>query len=635
MIRFKNISKYYGQRAILTDESFHFPHGERVALIGDNGAGKTTLLNILSGIETPDGGDLIQPKDLVVGFLPQEPNPNPEPTVLAECENSAKRVVELRERLEKLVVTLETDHRPEVLQQYEETESAFRLSGGYELQSRAQKILQGLGFKEDSWDKSPLDLSGGWRMRLELARLFLQEPGFLILDEPTNHLDLPSLVWMEKYLLQFPGTLVFVSHDRELINRLATSLLHLQRGRITHYVGNYDRFVTLQALQIAQAESQFEQMEKKKAQLQNFVDRFGAKASKASQAQSKSRVIEKLDQEQSTLQVGVAQKKMNLLLPTPPANDRVVLEIEGGQIGYMTPLCTPIEALIERGQKVAIVGANGMGKSTLLKTIGKKIPSLGGKFQLSQRSVIAYFAQEQLDVLNAEETVLENLLYQAPIGEPLARKILGSLLFQGADVFKKVGILSGGEKSRVGLACVLAQKANLLLLDEPTNHLDMGSIERLAESLQAYTGTLFVVSHNRFFINALCSHLLIITSEGECVFFTGTMDEYEQLCEKEGRASLFASDPAAAEKKAKAARPAPQSASSNASTAQRKKELVKVEEQMQEWERKVQQLQKEMELLDPSDYQALGTIQGSIQDIRQKLLLLEQMWLDLSSHLET
>ena len=634
MIRFQHISKYYGQRAILTDESFHFPQGERVALVGDNGAGKTTLLNILSGIETPDGGDLIQPKDLVVGFLPQEPNPNPEDTVLMECESSAKKIVQLRHRLDQLVLTLETDHRPEVLQQYEETESTFRLAGGYELQSRAEKILQGLGFKEETWDKSPCDLSGGWRMRLELAKLFLQEPGFLILDEPTNHLDLPSLIWMERYLVQFPGTLVFVSHDRELINRLATSLLHLQGGRITHYVGNYDKFVALQALQIAQAESQFEQMEKKKAQLQTFVDRFGAKASKASQAQSKSRVIEKLDQEQATLRVGVTQKKMHLLLPTPPANDRIVLQIEGGQIGYAQPLCTPIEALIERGQKVAIVGANGVGKSTLLKTIGKKIPSLGGKFLLSQRSVIAYFAQEQLDVLNPDETVLENLLYQAPIGEPLARRILGSLLFQGGDVFKKVGILSGGEKSRVGLACVLAQQANLLLLDEPTNHLDMGSIERLAESLQAYTGTMLVVSHNRFFINALCSHLLIITGEGECVFFTGTMDEYEHYCEKEGRTSLFASD-SNAEKKGKTVRATAQPVTSTVSAAQRKKELVKVEEQMQEWERKVQQLQREMESLDPSDYQALGAIQTTIQEARQKMTSLEQTWLEISTHLES
>ena len=633
MLRFQHISKYYGQRAILTDESFHFPQGERVALIGDNGAGKTTLLNILSGMETPDGGDLVAPKDLVVGFLPQEPNPNPEPTVLAECESSAKKIIELRQRLEKLVVILETDHSPEVLQQYEETESRFRLAGGYELQSRAEKILQGLGFKEENWGKAPQDLSGGWRMRLELAKLFLQEPGFLILDEPTNHLDLPSLVWMEKYLLQFPGTLVFVSHDRELINRLATSLLHLQGGRIAHYIGNYDKFVVQQALQIAQAENQFEQMEKKKAQLQGFVDRFGAKASKAAQAQSKSRVIEKLAQEQTTLQLGVKQKKMHLLLPTPPANDRIVLRIESGQIGYTRPLCTPIDALIERGQKVAIVGANGMGKSTLLKTIGKKIQSLGGVFQLSQRSVIAYFAQEQLDVLNPAETVLENLLMQAPIGEPLARKILGSLLFQGADVFKKVGVLSGGEKSRVGLACVLAQQANLLLLDEPTNHLDMGSIERLADSLQAYTGTLFVVSHNRFFINALCSHLLIINSEGECIFFTGTMDEYEHMCEREGRASLFAADPAA-EKKGKSTRAATPALPSSGSPAQRKKELVKVEEQMQEWECKVQQLQKNMELLDPSDYQALGPLQENMQEARQQILQLEQRWLDLSSHLE-
>jgi len=628
MIRFQHISKYYGQRAVLADESFHFPEGERVALIGDNGAGKTTLLNILSGLETPDSGDIIQPKGLVVGFLPQEPNPNPKATLLLECESGVQDLIRMRGELDQLVVTLESDHSPEILQRYESVESTFRIAGGYELQSRAEKILQGIGFKQEDWEKSPLDLSGGWRMRLELAKLFLQQPGFLILDEPTNHLDLPSLVWMEKYLMTFPGTLVFVSHDRELLNRLSTSLLYLQGGKIAHYVGNYDQFIVQRDLQQAQAESQFAQLEKKKAQLQTFVDRFGAKASKAAQAQSKSRVIEKLDQEQSTIQVAQNQKRMHLMLPPPPPNDRVVLQIEKGEIGYTTPLCTPIQAMIERGQKVAIVGANGVGKSTLLKTLAKLLPALGGTFQWSARSVVAYFAQEQLDVLNPEETVLENLLYQAPIGEPLARKILGSLLFQGADVFKKVKVLSGGEKSRVGLACVLAKQANVLLLDEPTNHLDMGSIERLAESMQGYTGTLLVVSHNRFFINTLCSHLLIITGQGECMWFIGTLEEYEQYAEKEGLADIF--NPAPSEK-SPAKRMRAEAPSKVAAPAFSKKELVKIEARMQEWERKHQQVQAEMDALSPTDYQRLGELQAELQAAKTELEVLEHQWLDMSS----
>lgn len=529
MIRIEQLKKSYGDRPILKNESFHFPVGERIAIIGDNGAGKTTLLNILCQIEIEDDGRVIVPSGCKIGYLPQEPNSNPEDTVIAECCTARADIVRMKHAMESALLVLERDHDERAIAAFAEAESLFRTAGGYELEGQAAKILVGLGFAEEELKRSPKTLSGGWRMRVELGKLFLLNPQVMILDEPTNHLDLPSLVWVERFLQTYTGTLIFVSHDRSLLNRLATMTLHLSDGVLTAYKGNYDFFRNKQAEVMALAGRTRQNMEKRIEGLQLFVDRFGAKASKAAQAQSKRKQIDAINDEMSGLPVEKAQASINFRLPTPPPINRVAYTIEHGSIGYDTILCDGIEVLIERGSKVAVIGANGIGKSTLLKTMVGVLPAKSGMFQLAAKGVLAYFAQDQLDYLRPTATVLDNVIEASQIGINEARNILGSFLFRGDDVFKPLRVLSGGEKSRVGLACILGKRANLLLLDEPTNHLDMQSIERLIEALKEYEGTMVFVSHDREFIDACCTHVLVMTKSGQSRLFEGNLADYQRL----------------------------------------------------------------------------------------------------------
>lgn len=509
MIIVKNLVKKFGDRLIIRDFSYHFPKNISIGVVGANGAGKTTFLNILAGLEEYDDGEIVIPKDCVLGYLPQSPNAHPKETILDECISGHAILCELQQKLHNALKEVSESYSDEIYSNYEKIEAEFSDKGGYALEADAKGVLTGLGFEASQLDKSPLILSGGWRMRLELAKLLINDPNFLILDEPTNHLDLPSLTWLEGYLKSFRGTLLFVSHDREFLNNLSDQIVHISNGNVKVYNGDFDAFVEQKGSNAEFAKKQKESLKKKQDHLQEFVDRFRYKASKAKQAQSKLKIIERLRQLEERLDVDDTEQKPVFKMAVETQSSKVVLEIKDGTVGYDgVPLNKNIDLRVIRGNKIAIIGSNGIGKSTLLKTIIGEIPLISGEMQLGNNVSIGYYAQSQLDILDPELDALENVMSLTKgINQQQARAILGCLLISKNDVKKPVSVLSGGEKSKVAIATLLAQKSNFLVLDEPTNHLDMSSAESLSNALSEYDGTVLVVSHNRSFINSFATHI--------------------------------------------------------------------------------------------------------------------------------
>lgn len=535
MIFLQNLTKKFADRPILKNVTYHFPEGERIALVGANGAGKTTLLNMITGYEEVDDGSIVKPKKITIGYLPQEPNFHPAATILEECMDGAYALTDIRKKRDAALEHMAEDYSESIFEEYEKWEQAFQKNDGYALESEAKRFLMGLGFDTSSFSKSPLTLSGGWRMRLELARVLVNKPDFLILDEPTNHLDLPSLIWMEDFLQNYKGTLLFVSHDRDLLNRLSTVTLHLHKGTLTPYKGNFDAFLEARELKQLQNEAESKNIQKRYAHIEKFVDRFRAKPSKARQVQSRLKMLARLKNLEESIVHEEEAAEISLTLHIASPSGKHVLTLKEGSIGYNKPLASNLNLKIERGQKIAVIGANGIGKSTLLKSIAGLIPLLKGELSFGHNVEVGYYAQDQLDSLDEKKTVLENLLRAHPqIPEREARRLLGSFLFQKDDVFKNTSVLSGGEKSRLGLCCLLAKKANFLILDEPTNHLDMSSTQTLSDALENYVGSLLFVSHNRAFIDEVATHIFAMTPNGRGGLFEGKIEDYERLCEKSG-----------------------------------------------------------------------------------------------------
>jgi len=532
MIKVENLSKSFGKKHIVQNAFYQFEDGARIALVGPNGIGKSTLLNILCGLEYPDAGQVLIPNKTVIGYLPQEPNQNPKESVLAEAQYGAKKLMAMHDQMESYLSQLDIEYNETVLKKFENLEAQYRHDGGYALEARAKGILIGLGFKHEDFEKNPKDLSGGWRMRLEFAKIFLNNPDFLILDEPTNHLDLPSLIWVEDYLTKFQGTLLFVSHDKSLLNRLATTTLNIENGKLVGYRGNFDSFLDQKEKRRELAQATQERYLKRKQEIERFVERFGAKSSKAKQAQSRVKMLIRMEEEfESQTEPDEILKRIHFTLPLKEKSGRDVLTTKNLSIGYTAnkPLFKNLNLKITRGQKVAIVGANGIGKSTLLKTIANYQPPLSGEIHFGHQVNLAYFAQDQLDIFDPKESILSNIVINNPtISEHTARRALGSFLFSGDDVYKPFGVLSGGEKSRVGLCSLLQHGANFLLLDEPTNHLDLSSIEILANALNEYEGTVLFVSHDRNFIDALCTHIFGMQTNGTHFLMEGMSDDYQK-----------------------------------------------------------------------------------------------------------
>ncbi len=478
--------------------------GRRVALVGGNGVGKTTMLEIIVGVQEPDAGEVSQPKDCQIGYLPQELTESWSESVIKEVMAGAGAVLELEDRLHELTTkiaeTTGEDH-DQALESYGRLQSQFEQLGGYQIEADARRILGGLGFTAADMDRPLSELSGGWQMRAALARLLLQKPDVLVLDEPTNHLDVDSVLWLEQQLVAWAGALLFVSHDRDFIDAVADRVIEVAWQGATEYVGGFAEFVIQREDRIRQAEAAAANQARKVAQAEKFIERFRYKATKARQVQSRIKALDRLDTIEAPQ---IEELKLKFAFPEPPRSSRVVVEMENASLGYDddVSVLTGVNLVIERGDKVALIGPNGAGKSTLLKAILGDLSPTTGSVKIGANVDIAYFAQHQVDALDLEKTVEQE--FRLTVGaQPKNRNIrtvLGSFGFSGDSVDRRVGELSGGERTRLALAETMCNPVNLLVLDEPTNHLDLPSCDVLEDALAAYPGTVLLVSHDRHLI---------------------------------------------------------------------------------------------------------------------------------------
>jgi ATP-binding cassette subfamily F protein 3 len=518
------VSKGYGGQELLRAMSWRIGRGERIGLVGPNGAGKTTLCRILAGAEEPDAGRVHQDTGVTVGYLPQEVTGGEERTVLAEALSGFDEVWRLEARLESLAARMAgPDAEPGLTDTYGEVQHRFEALGGYRLEAEAKIILDGLGFAADAIHRSLAEFSGGWRMRAALARLLLLRPDLLLLDEPTNHLDLESLAWLENFLAAYEGTVVIVSHDRYFLNRMVTAIADLGGGGVTIYHGDYDHFLVEREARQALLEAQARNQAKRVAEIERFIERFRYKASKARQVQSRVKMLDRMDR----IETEAAARRIHFSFPQPPRTGRLVGRLIGVHKAYGDNVVyAGMDFQVERGDRVALVGVNGAGKSTLLKMLAGALEFDRGERLLGSHVEVQYYAQHQLDALDPSRTVLEELEHAAPEAQiSRLRTILGSFLFSGDTVGKKVAVLSGGEKARLALAKMLARPAALLCMDEPTNHLDLASKEVLEDALSGFTGTIVFISHDRYFINRIATQVVEV-AHGQLTTHLGTYDDY-------------------------------------------------------------------------------------------------------------
>jgi ATP-binding cassette subfamily F protein 3 len=531
MLTVSGLSKSYGGRPLFEDASLQINRGDRIGLIGANGAGKSTLFSLILKNASPDTGTVAMERGTSIGFLPQESAPSGDETVLELATNVSEQMEEVHQLLR--------DHPSEEDPAHHEAIARFAELDGHSLEVKAKRILSGLAFREEDVMKPARTLSGGWIMRAHLARLLVMEPDLLMLDEPTNHLDLESLGWFQNYLSKYSGAILAISHDREFLNAICVSILEIRHRKLNRYRGNYDAYLSQKAAREEQLWAAYKNQQREIAELQRFIDRFRAKASKAAQAQDR---IKQLDRMVRIEPPEPEEATVSFSFPQPKRGGERVITLEGVRQAYGAHVVYErLDLEINRGQRTVLVGPNGSGKSTLLKILAGMLPLEGGTITPGHNLSVGYFAQQRTEMLDIKRTVLaEAMDTQTPVPEQNVRTLLGSFLFRGDDVFKPVGVLSGGEKSRLALVKLLLNPPNLLLLDEPTTHLDMPSIDALIGALKQYQGTLFFVSHDVHFIRALASTVLHI-SAGKLTPYAG---DYTYYLEKSGslseRAALVA-----------------------------------------------------------------------------------------------
>jgi ATP-binding cassette, subfamily F, member 3 len=525
LLSINNLSFYFGGRALYEGASLHIKPKNRIALIGPNGTGKSTLLRIIYGEYTPDSGSIEKAKDCSIGFLNQDLlSYQSDKSILQVALEAFEEQNQLHTEIEQILHRLETEYSDDLIHQLTEKQERFEILGGYTLQAQAEEILEGLGFKTQDLNRSLKQFSGGWRMRVMLAKLLLQKPALLMLDEPTNHLDLPSIQWVENYIRNYEGAIIAVSHDREFLDNVCEITVEVSNQQLNYYSGNYSFYLEEKALRKEIQQSSYENQQQKIKQTEKFIERFKAKASKARQVQSKVKMLDKLDLVDEVIDDNV---KVNFKFNFAQQSGKQVMLLEDVSKAYADlQILKKSHATIMRGDKIALIGANGKGKSTLLRIIAGT-EQVEGKRELGYNVNFSFFAQHQLESLHVENEIIEELK-QAGSGklETELRGVLGCFLFSGDDAFKKIKVLSGGEKSRVALAKVLISEANFLLLDEPTNHLDIQSVNILVQALQQYQGTYIIVSHDRHFLAQVANKIWYI-DEHQIKEYPGTYKEYE------------------------------------------------------------------------------------------------------------
>jgi ATP-binding cassette subfamily F protein 3 len=597
MLTLAGIFKAYGERVLFADATLQVNRQDRIGLVGPNGAGKSTLFSIILGEEPTDDGEVILERGVSIGHLPQESMPFSDETVIELATSISPEFIKLR----RIIKAWDNDHPTEALHPeeiHDNVHDRFNELGGYQIEAKAKGILAGLSFREKDFDRPAREMSGGWVMRAHLARLLAQEPDLLVLDEPTNHLDLEALIWFQGYLKNYPGAILVISHDREFLNQLVGSIVEIRQSKLIRYRGNYEDYLVQREAAEEQQLAAYKNQQREINSLLDFARRFGAKASKASQAQSKLKQVERMDKIEAP---SSEDRKVSFSFPQPQRSGLKAITLKNIHQSYgENVVYSGIDFQAERGERIVLVGPNGAGKSTLLKVLGGVLQPQHGIRELGHNAKAGYYSQYRVDMLDMSRSVLDEALdTPSRVTEQFVRTLLGCFLFVGDDVFKKVSVLSGGEKSRLALVKLLLDPPNLLLMDEPTTHLDMSSIDALLYALDQFEGTLIFISHDVYFIRALANKVVHI-SNGRLTHYPGDYQYYlDKTKATSARAALTAGSKAGAPSKNAMTRP----------TLDRKdqKRLEAEQRQARSGKRKAQQ-------------QLVHKLEKEIQDLEKKQL---------------
>ncbi len=628
MLVLNNISFEFGSRYLYQDTSWHIKPFEKIGLIGANGTGKSTLLRIIVGEYQLSGGEITKRKDLTIGFLNQDLlSYESGKSILEVAMEAFETQNRLAKEIDQYLHQLETDHSEELLHKLHDAQSHFDALDGYQIQSRSEAVLEGLGFSTADLQRPLNEFSGGWRMRVMLAKILLGKPDLLLLDEPTNHLDLPSIEWIEDYLDAYEGTVVIVSHDRFFLDRVVNKIAEISNSKITTYTGNYTFYLEAKAMSEELQRSQFKNQEKHIKEQEKFIERFRAKASKAKAVQSRIKALERVEKINDVADPA-ATININFNFNTQPGKIIATLDVASKKYKDLE-IFHNTHVQLERGDKVALIGANGKGKSTMLRMIDQSEP-FEGKFENGYNVVKAFYAQHQLESLHLENTLLQELQECAPDQtDTTLRTLLGAFLFKNDDVFKKIKVLSGGEKSRVALAKTILTKANFMLLDEPTNHLDIQSVNILIQVLQKFKGSYIIVSHDRFFLAEVANKIWYIENK-QLKVYPGTYAEYEEWMEKKALEK--------ANNKVKATPSLPKVEKEKNNTPNPEKEKKKQHQKLSHTVKTLEQQLEEMkaekdklmaEMSDPANYGSTGKgteLQARFNLLEKSLQKLQSEW---------
>lgn len=641
MISINNLSVQFTGTNLFDNVTFNINDRDRIGLVGKNGAGKSTLLKIIAGLQQPETGTIIVAKDQTIGYLPQEMIPNSNRTIIDEALTAFKQIDTLEAELQNLTneIANRTDYDSKeyelLLNRHHEVNEHIIMLGGNNRREQTEKILLGLGFVHSDFARPITEFSGGWQMRVELAKILLKHPDFILLDEPTNHLDIESIQWLENFLSTYTGAVILVSHDRTFLDNITKRTIEITAGKIYDYKANYSEYVVLMEERRSSQMSALTNQQREIAQIQNFIERFRYKATKAKQVQSRIKMLEKMDKvsidEMST-------ESIHFQFPPAPHSGKVVVEAEHLCKAYgNNVILNDLNFIIPKGSKTAFVGKNGEGKSTLAKIIIGEIDDYSGVFKLGHQVSIGYFAQNQAALLDGEKTVFDTI-DQIAVGDirPKIRNILGSFLFDEEAIDKKVKVLSGGEKARLAIAKLLLTPCNLLILDEPTNHLDMNSKDILKNALLQYTGTLIVVSHDRDFLQGLTDSLYEFRNHA-IKEFKGDIFEFLEYRKIENLKALEVEKKTMAEK---ATATVSQNKLNYEQAKQRERELRKLRSNVEKIEKEIEQTENEIAKkdnilsADPQSIAADTNFYSDYEALKAKLDTLMEEWEKATNEVE-